>query len=129
MPVTDGRFLEHRQWRREEGHMGGWARHLPRKLEKAEGAAFDKQFLHMMIQHHTGAIEMARTEQSQGSNPEAKEPAKTIETAQQAEVEQMRKILDRLQAWMSAARDCSRAADGRVAAGEGAGQSVSSEWQ
>ncbi|MFG1697190.1 DUF305 domain-containing protein [Nonomuraea sp. NPDC049309] len=66
------------------------------KLEEAKGAAFDRQFVDMMIAHHNGAIEMARTEQSQGSNPEAKELAKTIETAQQAEVEQMQKILERL---------------------------------
>ncbi|MEQ4725593.1 DUF305 domain-containing protein [Nonomuraea sp. B19D2] len=67
-----------------------------KKLADAKGAAFDKQFAQLMIAHHNGAIEMARTEQSQGSNPEAKDLAKTIEAAQQAEVEQMRKILKRL---------------------------------
>ncbi|MFI7130701.1 DUF305 domain-containing protein [Nonomuraea sp. NPDC050153] len=67
-----------------------------KKLEAAKGAAFDRQFAELMIAHHNGAIEMARTEQSQGSNAEAKELAKTIESAQQAEVAQMRKILDRL---------------------------------
>jgi uncharacterized protein (DUF305 family) len=66
------------------------------KLEAAKGAAFDKQFVRLMTAHHKGAIEMARTEQSQGANPQAKELAKTIESAQQAEVTQMRKILDRL---------------------------------
>ncbi|MFG1710994.1 DUF305 domain-containing protein [Nonomuraea sp. M3C6] len=67
-----------------------------KKLEDAKGAAFDRQFAELMIAHHNGAIEMARTEQSQGSNAEAKALAKTIETAQQAEVAQMREILDRL---------------------------------
>ncbi|MEU8403953.1 DUF305 domain-containing protein [Nonomuraea sp. NPDC048892] len=66
------------------------------KLKAAKGAEFDKLFAQQMIAHHNGAIEMARTEQSGGSNPEAKELAKTIETAQQAEVEQLQKILDRL---------------------------------
>ncbi|MGW3353625.1 DUF305 domain-containing protein [Nonomuraea rubra] len=66
------------------------------KLKAAKGAEFDKLFAQQMIAHHNGAIEMARTEQSSGSNPEAKELAKTIETAQQAEVEQLQKILDRL---------------------------------
>jgi uncharacterized protein (DUF305 family) len=66
------------------------------KLEAAKGAAFDKQFVRLMTAHHKGAIEMARTEQSQGANPQAKELAKTIESAQQAEVTQMQKILDRL---------------------------------
>ncbi|MEV4014273.1 DUF305 domain-containing protein [Nonomuraea angiospora] len=67
-----------------------------KKLEAAKGAAFDKMFVQMMVSHHNGAIEMAKTEQAQGVNPAAKELAKTIETAQQAEVEQMQKILDRL---------------------------------
>ncbi|MEV0819873.1 DUF305 domain-containing protein [Nonomuraea rubra] len=66
------------------------------KLEAAKGKEFDKLFAEQMIAHHNGAIEMARTEQSGGSNPQAKELAKTIETTQQAEVEQLRKILDRL---------------------------------
>ncbi|MCA2222500.1 DUF305 domain-containing protein [Nonomuraea aurantiaca] len=67
-----------------------------KKLEDAKGAAFDRQFAELMIAHHNGAITMARTEQSQGSNPEAKELAKTIENAQQTEVAQMKKMLDRL---------------------------------
>ncbi|NJP92489.1 DUF305 domain-containing protein [Nonomuraea sp. FMUSA5-5] len=66
------------------------------RLKAAKGAEFDKLFAQQMIAHHDGAIAMARTEQSSGSNPEAKELAKTIETAQRAEVEQLRKILDRL---------------------------------
>ncbi|MFF0328709.1 DUF305 domain-containing protein [Nonomuraea angiospora] len=67
-----------------------------KKLEAAKGGAFDRQFAELMIAHHNGAIQMARTEQAQGSNAEAKELAKTIETAQQAEVAQLREILDRL---------------------------------
>ncbi|MBB5783511.1 DUF305 domain-containing protein [Nonomuraea jabiensis] len=67
-----------------------------KKLEAAKGGAFDRQFADLMIAHHNGAIQMARTEQAEGSNAEAKELAKTIETAQQAEVAQLREILDRL---------------------------------
>lgn len=66
------------------------------KLKAAKGADFDKMFAEMMIAHHNGAIEMARTEQAQGADPEAKALAATIATAQQAEVAQMQKILDRL---------------------------------
>ncbi|MFC4059009.1 DUF305 domain-containing protein [Planomonospora corallina] len=65
-------------------------------LEEAEGAEFDRMFSQMMISHHKGAVEMARTEQAQGLNPEAVRLARTIETAQQAEIEQMNKILARL---------------------------------
>lgn len=91
-------------WLSAWGKSGGMSHDMPgimsaedmKKLEAVKGAAFDKQFAQLMIAHHNGAIEMARTEQSQGSNPEAKALARTIETAQQAEVAQLRQILDRL---------------------------------
>ncbi|MFI6595766.1 DUF305 domain-containing protein [Nonomuraea sp. NPDC050536] len=67
-----------------------------KKLESAKGAAFDRLFVRLMIAHHTGAIDMARTEQTQGSNPEAKSLAKSIESAQQAEVAQMHSLLKNL---------------------------------
>ncbi|MFG1702618.1 DUF305 domain-containing protein [Nonomuraea sp. M3C6] len=84
-----------------EGHMGhGMTGVLSekemQKLEAAKGKEFDKLFAERMIAHHKGAIEMARTEQTGGSNPQAKDLAKTIETTQQAEVTQLRGILDRL---------------------------------
>lgn len=67
-----------------------------KKLEQAKGKAFDKQFATLMIAHHEGAIEMAKTEQAQGADPAAKELATAIVSAQQAEIEQMRAILARL---------------------------------
>jgi uncharacterized protein (DUF305 family) len=66
------------------------------KLMDAKGAAFDKQFLTMMIAHHEGAIEMAQTEVAQGSNPQAKALAQKIITDQQAEIATMKTILERL---------------------------------
>lgn len=62
-------------------------------LKKARGAAFDRMFLRMMLDHHRGAIRMARTEQTEGSNPEAKALAGRIIAAQQAEIARMRKML------------------------------------
>ncbi|MFI7423887.1 DUF305 domain-containing protein [Nonomuraea sp. NPDC049684] len=67
-----------------------------KKLDGAKGAAFDRLFAEQMIAHHEGAIEMARTEQASGVNPQAKELAKAIESTQRAEVAQLRKLLDRL---------------------------------
>ncbi|MEU4226354.1 DUF305 domain-containing protein [Nonomuraea sp. NPDC026600] len=67
-----------------------------KKLEAAKGKAFDKLFAQLMIAHHKGAIEMARTERANGSNPKAKELAKAIGTSQQAEVAQLQKVVDRL---------------------------------
>jgi uncharacterized protein (DUF305 family) len=63
-------------------------------MEGASGAAFDEMFLTMMIEHHEGAIEQAETELDEGQNAEAKELAQTIIDAQQAEIEEMRGILD-----------------------------------
>ncbi|MEO3781195.1 DUF305 domain-containing protein [Micromonospora sp. B11E3] len=65
-------------------------------LKAATGTEFDKMFAQMMIAHHNGAIEMARTEQTNGANPEAKALATKIEADQAAEVQTLQKILDRL---------------------------------
>jgi uncharacterized protein (DUF305 family) len=63
------------------------------ELMSAKGAAFDKQFLTMMISHHEGAIEMARQEVAQGSNPDAKTLAEKIINDQQAEITTMKDML------------------------------------
>jgi len=63
------------------------------KLMDVKGAAFDKQFLTMMISHHEGAIQMAQQEVAQGSNPDAKALAQKIVTDQQAEITTMKDLL------------------------------------
>jgi uncharacterized protein (DUF305 family) len=63
------------------------------KLEAAKGAAFDAGFLEMMIEHHQGAIEMAKTEQKDGEYADAKQLAATIEKTQAAEIATMRRLL------------------------------------
>nr|WP_231956835.1 MULTISPECIES: DUF305 domain-containing protein [unclassified Actinoplanes] len=65
------------------------------KLAKAKGAAFDKQFLAMMISHHEGAITMAQQEVAQGSSPDAKALAQKIVTDQQAEIVTMKGLLSK----------------------------------
>ncbi|HWJ65109.1 MAG TPA: DUF305 domain-containing protein [Nocardioides sp.] len=62
-------------------------------LEDASGAEFDRMFLTMMIEHHEGAIEMARTEQSDGEFDDAIELAEAIEAAQTTEIETMQELL------------------------------------
>ncbi|GHD91008.1 DUF305 domain-containing protein [Streptomyces naganishii] len=63
------------------------------KLKGLSGDAFDKAFLQMMISHHQGAIEMARTEQAKGAYGPAKAMAKSIVTSQSAEITEMDKML------------------------------------
>ncbi|MEU9580506.1 DUF305 domain-containing protein [Streptomyces chilikensis] len=64
-----------------------------KELEDSSGKAFDTAFLEMMIEHHEGAVAMARTEQSDGSYEPAKKMADTIVTSQTAEITQMNELL------------------------------------
>lgn len=63
------------------------------QLQSTNGAAFDRMFLQMMTQHHTGAVDMAQTELRDGRNPEAKALAQKIIDAQQAEIATMKQLL------------------------------------
>lgn len=63
------------------------------RLEKAGGAAFDKLFLEGMIRHHEGAVMMAEEEQTKGQFPDAKALASRIIQAQQAEITEMKGLL------------------------------------
>jgi uncharacterized protein (DUF305 family) len=63
------------------------------ELERASGTEFDTMFLDMMIEHHEGAVEMAKTEKADGRYGPAVELADDVITAQTAEIEQMNKML------------------------------------
>lgn len=62
-------------------------------LQVDKGTEFDRMWLRMMIQHHQGAIDMAKTELAQGSNSDAKALAQKIISAQQAEINEMNGLL------------------------------------
>jgi len=55
---------------------------------------FDAAFLKMMLPHHEGAVVMAKAELKQGADPQLKELAQNIITAQEREIAEMRKHLD-----------------------------------
>lgn len=65
-------------------------------LERARGSDFDREWVRMMIEHHRGAVEMARTEQDRGRNPEAKQLAGHMVDSQRAEIDEMSALLTRL---------------------------------
>ncbi|WP_030250804.1 DUF305 domain-containing protein [Streptomyces violens] len=67
-----------------------------KELKAAKGTDFDKKFAEMMIGHHDGAIDMAKDEQQNGKNATAKKLAADVVKGQSTEVEQLKKILDRL---------------------------------
>jgi uncharacterized protein (DUF305 family) len=64
-----------------------------KKLMASHGSDYDRMFLQMMIEHHKGAIDMAKTETAKGKYPDAKAMADSIATSQQAEVTQMERLL------------------------------------
>ncbi|MET4926240.1 DUF305 domain-containing protein [Streptomyces sp. PSRA5] len=66
------------------------------ELTAAKGADFDKKFAELMIEHHNGAITMARDERKNGESARAKKLAAEVIKAQTAEVEQLRTLIDRL---------------------------------
>lgn len=63
------------------------------KLTTLSGQPFDVLWLQSMIAHHQGAIEMAQTEIADGINPDMVNLARNIVTAQQAEIDQMQRML------------------------------------
>ncbi|AXI87172.1 DUF305 domain-containing protein [Streptomyces griseoincarnatus] len=63
------------------------------ELMEASGRGFDTMFLTMMVEHHEGAVEMATTEKDKGQYGPAKKLADDIITAQNAEIEEMNKLL------------------------------------
>ncbi|GLX00133.1 hypothetical protein Misp02_42190 [Microtetraspora sp. NBRC 16547] len=66
------------------------------KLAKADGSAFDRLFVTMMIKHHQGAIKMAEEEAASGAYAEAKAMADTIVTTQRAELKELKQYLAKL---------------------------------
>lgn len=62
-------------------------------LDAVHGQEFEDMWLEMMIEHHEGAIEMAKDEQADGVFQPAVDLAESIETSQQAEIDHMRELL------------------------------------
>ncbi|WP_169983857.1 DUF305 domain-containing protein [Microbispora sp. H10836] len=88
-PGEDGMPMDHT----DHGMPGMMSGEDMKKLEGLKGAAFDKAFLTMMIQHHEGAITMAKEEQGAGVYEPAKQMADSIITGQSAEISTMKKLL------------------------------------
>ncbi|WP_413642679.1 DUF305 domain-containing protein [Mycobacterium sp. RTGN5] len=63
------------------------------KLKSLNGPQFDTLWLQAMIGHHQGAIDMANTEVAKGQSADMIAMAKTMITAQQAEINQMKQML------------------------------------
>ena len=62
-------------------------------LDAAAPSTFEQMWLRMMIEHHEGAIEMARTEIAEGEYGPAVDLAESIVESQTHEIEEMRAML------------------------------------
>jgi uncharacterized protein (DUF305 family) len=62
-------------------------------LEAASDAEFQDLFLEMMIEHHEGAVDMAKDEQSDGHYAPAIDLAERIESSQTDEIELMQGLI------------------------------------
>jgi uncharacterized protein (DUF305 family) len=63
------------------------------ELAAAEVTEAEQLFLRQMIEHHTGAIEMAQSEIDDGENPDAVEMAEGIVVTQEDEISRMRALV------------------------------------
>lgn len=68
------------------------------RLMKSEGRAFDRMWMEMMILHHEGAVEMARSELATGKDAAVKRLAQAIIDSQTAEIATMNSLLAKLPA-------------------------------
>ena len=66
------------------------------QLVEANGADGQRLFLEGMNRHHQGAIKMAQAEIASGKNPDAITLAKNIADSQQAEVDTMTELLNKI---------------------------------
>jgi len=62
-------------------------------LEEASDADFREMWLTMMVEHHEGAVEMAKTEVGDGEYQPAIDLAKQIATSQTKEIDTMERLL------------------------------------
>ncbi|MEU8788157.1 DUF305 domain-containing protein [Streptomyces sp. NPDC048643] len=61
-----------------------------KELRAADGSAFDRLFLRLMITHHDGAITMATDVKAQGNNIQIEEMADDVIAQQTSEISRMR---------------------------------------
>lgn len=92
-PVPDQGAMDHSNMEGMDGMAGMMTAEDMAALEAADGAAFQTMWLEMMIEHHQGAVEMARSVLDEGQYEPARKVAETIIETQQAEIEEMEGLL------------------------------------
>ncbi len=85
---------QHKQHHDHTGMPGMATEAQLKKLRAAEGKAFDKLFLELMITHHQGAVTMATEALTEGNDIFVEEMASDVVVQQTVEVDRMRGLLD-----------------------------------
>ncbi|GLY48821.1 DUF305 domain-containing protein [Lentzea sp. NBRC 102530] len=62
-------------------------------LADLDGTEFDRQWLSLMIQHHRGAVDMARKHLDAGTDPETRKLAQDVVSHQEKEIAEMESLL------------------------------------
>lgn len=99
-PPADGMGMDgmdHDGMGMDDADMGMMTEQDMANLDAASGPEFDRMFLEMMIEHHRGAIAMAREVQATGSHPDVLQIASQVIVDQEAEVQEMEQLLAGLQ--------------------------------
>lgn len=91
VPADDMQGMNHDMG--DGGMSGMMSPEQMQQLEEANGPEAARLFLEQMIEHHTGAVEMAQKQLDAGQNPQALELAQTIVDSQQTEITQMQELL------------------------------------
>ncbi|MEA2598547.1 MAG: hypothetical protein QOF01_5016 [Thermomicrobiales bacterium] len=62
-------------------------------LKELPPAEMDAQFLRLMIRHHRGGVDMAKAARTRAGTPHVRDVARWIATGQEAEIQQMERLL------------------------------------
>lgn len=89
-PATSGHMMTGTA---EAGHSMESMSDMNEALKGMSGDAFDKKFLELMIEHHQGAIDMAKPAATNAAHQEVKDLAQVIIDAQMKEINEMKQWL------------------------------------
>jgi uncharacterized protein (DUF305 family) len=90
----NGEISQMKKWRNAwyKGAPSAKSKNIPGMQMPAQmpSGGYDVQFLHDMIAHHEGAVEMSKEALDKGKRPEIKQLAQKIIKVQEAEIEKMK---------------------------------------
>jgi uncharacterized protein (DUF305 family) len=89
-----GEINQMKKWRNAwyKGAPSAKSKNIPgMQMTHTASGGYDVQFLHDMVAHHEGAIEMSKEVPDKGKRPEIKQLAQQVIKAQEAEIEKMKR--------------------------------------